>query len=373
MASIERDLDYVLVTGAGASVPFGLNNTRLAAMAEWAEALVTKLNTGATGYFGATGLYPTMGATQFEAQLGRFLNQVTAFTQIKDVVAASKQFAVSGHTGAQQLNTEGLLEAWYENTKGHLGRIVDLTHESLYEQFAEPAWDPARAQSAYGDLLQALGINPSSRWVYATTNYDRIGETAVQLLGMNPDWGEPPQTGNAGERPIEVDRLIDGIPRYVPVLHLHGRVGWFRRLDFSEASAIYSTPATRYQAGFGVPIVMLPDPNKAYDSDPIINSLWTQFIQSLRRAKRVFVLGHSLNDRQVLEAIRDNVQSLGSIGVAVLSKEGTNQIDESASEVEARVEEELGSAAVIPLRFGEPSSGHDAIENWLARERAKGA
>jgi len=34
MASSERDLDDVLVTGAGASVPFGLNGARLAAMAE---------------------------------------------------------------------------------------------------------------------------------------------------------------------------------------------------------------------------------------------------------------------------------------------------------------------------------------------------
>jgi len=53
---------------------------------------VKKLSSGANGYIGTTSLYATMGATQFEAQFGRFLNQVTAFSRIEDVVVSSRQF-----------------------------------------------------------------------------------------------------------------------------------------------------------------------------------------------------------------------------------------------------------------------------------------
>ena len=221
--------------------------------------------------------------------------------------------------------------------------------------------------------VQTLGINASSRWVYVTTNYDRIGEKAIELADMLPDWGEPSRTGSAGERPIQVDRLLEGIPRYVPVLHLHGRVGWYRRLDLGGATpAVYSTAATRHQPGFGVPIVMLPGPDKAYDSDPVINSLWTQFLQSLRRARRVFVLGHALNDPALVQALRDSVQSLAAIAVSVFAKEGKPDVPEqSAIPVAEKVQAELGSAAVIPMRFGELGSGRAAIEDWLQRERHK--
>jgi hypothetical protein len=369
MAVIDRDIDWVLVTGAGASRPFGLNDTRLPLMDDWAAALVKKLVSGPSGYLGMTGLAGGLASIEFEEQLGRFLNQVTAFAQVKDVVSVSKHLLAPEQ--AALISADGGLESWYENTKHHLSQIVDLIHESLYEQFAEPGWDPARARDAYIDLFQTLGINASSRWVYATTNYDRIGETAVELADLLPDWGEPSRTGN-GERPIQVDRLLEGIPRYVPVLHLHGRVGWYRRLDVGGAPAVYSTTATRHQPGFGVPIVMLPDPAKAYDSDPVINSLWTQFVQSLRRARRVFVLGHSLNDRALLNALRDNVHTLGSIAVTVLASDSNpEQPNESSTSVAEKVKAELGSAALIPMRFGEPGSGRAAIEDWLQREQAK--
>jgi hypothetical protein len=372
MATPEQDIDWLLITGAGASCPFGLNGTRLPLMTDWAEALVKKLVDGPSGFLGISGLHGGMSATQFEEQLGRFLNQVTAFAQVKDVVVTSRNLSLT--EPATQVATTGTLESWYEQTKSQLGQIVDRIHESLYEQFAEPQWDAPKARDAYRDLFQMLGINASSRWVYATTNYDRIGETAIELADMLPDWGEPSRTSMPGERPIQVDQLLDGIPRYVPVLHLHGRIGWYRRLDFGgvEDGGVYSNTSTRHQPGFGVPIVMLPDPAKVYDSDSIINALWSQFLHALRRARRVFVLGHSLNDAALVSAIRDNVRSHGIVAVTALAKEGTDIFEESGQAVAEKVENELGSAMVIPMRFGELGSGRAAIENWLERERVKG-
>jgi hypothetical protein len=45
MSEIERDLDLVLISGAGASAPFGVNGTQLPMMGEWSDALVKKLGT----------------------------------------------------------------------------------------------------------------------------------------------------------------------------------------------------------------------------------------------------------------------------------------------------------------------------------------
>jgi len=102
------------------------------------------------------------------------------------------------------------------------------------------------------------------------------------------------------QRPVRVSGLLSGMPRFVPVLHLHGRIGWFRR---AEDQRIYSVHSPRYMRESGTPIIMLPDPDKAYDSDPVINEIWAQFEQALSRARSVFVLGHSLNDRLLVNAL----------------------------------------------------------------------
>jgi hypothetical protein len=51
---------------------------------------------------------------------------------------------------------------------------------------------------------------------------------------------------------------------------------------------------------------MLPDPAKVYDQDDIIIAMWREFSEALARAKRVFVLGHSLNDQYLLRALVQN-------------------------------------------------------------------
>jgi hypothetical protein len=358
---MERDIDYVIITGAGASTALGAAGSRLPMMGEWCNALVEKLLQ--QNYLGQVGLSRDMQGTQFEERLGRFLRGVTAFAECKEIVLGSTGLPPSAAFATFHAES---LPAWYDNTRFHLERVLSVIRECLYEEFAERRYDPARAQHAYRNLFDVLRISNSSRVVLATTNYDIIGETALELLDFNPDWGETASPDNPQQRRIRVDGLLDGIPRHIPVLHIHGRVGWYRRLDGLEPE-LYSTPATRHQDGFGVPIVMLPDPNKVYE-DPVIASLWSQFVAALDRAKRVVVLGHSLNDALLVDAIAERVPDK-QIALCLLGKPDEPSVIEegAASPLIELARRRFPSAALIPLRFGEADLAAPTVHDWLER------
>jgi hypothetical protein len=256
---------------------------------------------------------------------------------------------------------QGVMGQWHKNTTVHLGEITDLIHESLYDLFADRPIDHQAAAAAYSGLFNTLGIGAGTRLVYATTNYDTIGEQAIRDAGGLPDWGQPPTVGNEGELPLHIPGLLNGIGRYVPVLHLHGRVGWYRR-----DRRVYAANITKHQRGFGAPVVMLPDPDKAYDQDDIISAMWQQFEEALARAQRVFVLGHSLNDRNLVRALAQNVEPRNRIAVTVLASEEDDKPDPSVAAVVDKIHNILQGAAVIPMRFGtDPGAGRSGIQTWL--------
>jgi hypothetical protein len=358
----ERDIDWVLVTGAGASREFGVNGVKMPLMGDWSGALLKKLGQH-VNYADATGLRHGMSGEEFEAQLGRFLRQVEAFGQIEPLLDASVRFGDFG-PGTQIMSAHGVMGQWHKNTSFHLGQITEIIRESLYELFADPPIDTGAAAAAYGSLFGTLGIGAATRWVYATTNYDTIGEQAIKDAGGLPDWGQPPTVRNEGELPLHIPGLLNGIGRYVPVLHLHGRIGWFRRDGRTYGSGI-----TQYQRGLGVPVVMLPDPDKAYDQDDVIAAMWQQFEEALARAKHVFVLGHSLNDRHLVRALAQNVEPTSRIAVTVLADEAAlTRQDPSAVPVEAKVTNALQGAEIIPVHFGadaDDSESRRAIQAWL--------
>ncbi len=203
---------------------------------------------------------------------------------------------------------------------------------------------------AYGTLLGQLGVGYADSIVYATTNYDVVSEYVIERLGGMPDWGEQRTLIASGEAPLRVDRLLDGMPRYVPVLHLHGRIGWYRK----EGGESYSGNVSRHLEGYGVPIVMLPDPEKVYNTDSVISALWSQFEEALQRARRVLVLGHSLNDRALVEALQRNVTPPERVAVTVLadSDQPTHLADEAAPAFQI-LSSELPAAAIVPIRFAQ--------------------
>lgn len=271
-------------------------------MGAWCESLVRKLASAGPGYREATRLSTDLSPEEFERVLGEFLHQVQAWEEIRPLVPFTMGLQ-PGQANDGALGADGVLPGWHATTKFHLDKIVDLIRASLYELFAGSNIKLQEAAKAYSNLLTLLGITPASRLVYATTNYDTIGESALSQLGFRPDWGELPAIESYSEHQLDVTHLVDAVPRSTPVLHLHGRVGWYRR----QTGEVYASYAKKHEAGYGVPIVMLPDLKKIYADDLLINNLWSEFDTALSRAKRVFVLGHSLHDVPLADAIGRNV------------------------------------------------------------------
>jgi hypothetical protein len=359
----EKDIELVLVTGAGATREFGLHGTKVPMMAEWSRALVEKLRSVSGAYLAAAGLAEGLDGPEFERRLGRFLRQVPAFAQISGMLKPSLSFQETGQVIAEQP-----LLRWHARTMLHLSEISDLVQESLYEGFSAERIDLAAASHAYARLLSDLRIGTADSLVYATTNYDPAGEYALEQSGRIPDWGAPRQVLNFGPSPLHVESILDGLPRYVPVLHLHGRVDWHRRQDDGMPR---SADAARRDPGCGVPIASPPDPDHAYGSDPVIQLLWDQFERALRRARRVFVLGHSLSHRALVESLRRNVSPAHRLAVGILaSNDDPGEVDQSAASTISMLRNRLPGAGLITVRFGpDPAISAQGVQAWTERAR----
>jgi hypothetical protein len=356
----ERDIDLVLITGAGASCVFGSRdkNERLVMMTGWSDALVKKLSISGTGYLEATGLTDGLSGPEFELRLGRFLRSATAFKDAGSLVGPSVQF----QQWQPALHAQTLVD-WQASVSAHLDRITTLIHETLYEEFGPSVIDTFAATPAYEWLFDQLQVSrTNSSVVVATTNYDPIVEGVLESMTRLPDWGAVPTVMQNSEVELKVEGLVDGLPRYTPVLHLHGRVGWYRRPD----GVPRSTGAQSHQAGSGSPIVVLPDPNKAYE-DVLLGDLWREFGTALSRAKKVFVLGHSLADDALIDAITTNVSEPSRVCVGWLSNpDNPGEFDPRLTDDLATAQSLLGGAFWLPIRFGrEPTLAERLLPNWL--------
>jgi hypothetical protein len=363
-AMTARDLELVLLTGAGASCPLGVGGKALPLMQDWSNHVVQKLSSlGSDGYamLKASGLSENLGGYEFEDRLGTFLRAVGAFEQIGPLVEPSLDFmSVPG-----SIKGQGELGRWYYAVTEQLKKAVSAVHASLYDLFGDPLVDLDAASAAYGGLLAQLGISAGSRWVYATTNYDTIGERVIRRLGGRPpDWGELPSLDSTGEKQLDVRNIVDGVGRFVPVLHLHGRIGWHQR-SADQGGYVYASQTKSWMDGIGAPVVMLPDPKKLYDEHDVIFELWRQFKIALGRAQRVFVLGHSLNDPAIVEALR--AVEPARVAVAVLAKVGgVPEVDPAAEQVLDLLRRELPGVTSFPLIFGQRLSPQvsTAIARW---------
>ncbi len=88
----ERDIDLLLITGAGASREFGKNNQPMPLMGDWVNALVGKLFKTNHAYLEASGLRKDMTGPEFEEQLGLFLRQVALLPIIESLLEPSCNF-----------------------------------------------------------------------------------------------------------------------------------------------------------------------------------------------------------------------------------------------------------------------------------------
>ena len=345
-----RDIELVLVTGAGASCGLGAAGTKIATMKEWANDLTGRLGSRDPSCSLLVGLQYGMDGMEFERRLGKFLASARSFSDARELMLASSN--VTYPPQFMNLMNRPNIEEWHRLVTFQIEQALEVVHETLYSLFGNPSFDLKRARASYERLLAQVGLGPgATNWVYATTNYDSVGDEALEEAGFRIAWGERHRV-RAGEPVIDPETLLDGVKTTVPVLHLHGRVGWFRRRA-AEGGAAVAVGTTVYQPGFGTPIVMLPDPNKVYDSDPVINTIWAQFEQALARTKRVLVLGHSLNDSQIVDAIARFADS-AHVAITVYGHlSDPAQPDWNEDPILTIREERLPDATLIPMRFGE--------------------
>jgi hypothetical protein len=279
-------MDLVLVTGAGASRRLGEPEDLLPLMQDWADALCTALDAVEPNLASACRLAPGMNGQQFEEALGLLLR----WEQVRSL---EERFAGLGGVNAGQQERPAI--EYRQRTANRLGRIMGAVNETLYQQFGQERVSDERAAEAYGSLLRFLDV---SDLVVATTNYDRAGEAALQVLGREVNTGfvrTGPRTPT-----LNVRGLMESNGDAVPYLHLHGAVGWYER-DGTVYDFYGDQP---FNPTLGTPVVLYPDPDKDPTNDATVSDLWREFRIALGRADHVLVLGHSLHDPALVDAIR---------------------------------------------------------------------
>jgi len=335
-------------------------------MNHWADFLVARLMKILYA-IEVTGLQQGMTGPKFETTLGEFLSRVEGFYRAEGLIEPSSRFVLN-----PPINEHQLVD-WYRNAKSQFEQIVTQIQGSVYEQFNETRLDGLGASQAYGELFRHVAIARSNNIVYATTNYDALGEMALDRLRFMPDAGD--SAGYSGENHLRLDHLLEGMPRTVPVLHLHGKVGWLRRVNGPTVDPEpYFTKTQVFDRNYGVPIIMLPDPQKTYAGEDVLTALWAQFETALRRAKRVLVLGHSLADTLLVKALADNVnQPFSRLAITYFAGQQQGMAQAQASLQDLVQNRFGGQAAMIPMHFGiEPSVGALELDQWMTITRGLG-
>jgi len=357
----DPDIELVLITGAGASRAFAAQG-EFPLMGDWAKAVLKKLtDKGASpghrqlvNLDGANG--QSLSGPEFEARLGDFLRRAIAFDSVEPFIKASNELSDQPQGIRNSYDQSGrlLIEQWFAVTRQGVDAVREWLNEVLYEIFGSPGVNTFTVPKAYDALLQALGVTQATPMVLATTNYDRVGETALAELGRLIDWGRTPQLQQSPNAPLEVANLLGGLPRFTPVLHLHGRLGWF-----AKDGRLVDMQVDQYAPHWGTPIVMWPDDKKdamAY-SIPAINELWTQFGLALSRARKVVVVGHSLHDPYLVEALQK--VDTPRLAITLYNAEGPSAVDTRRT-----MEQNLPGATPIPFEFTEHPSGLDDLAKW---------
>jgi hypothetical protein len=342
------DIDLMLITGAGASTKLGGNGQDLPLMSDWSN-IITERLLQSPPYLDLVGLERDLSGPEFEERLGLFLEAAAALDHMTPVLLPSAGLPWPQPSVGTQPN-DSVLKEWHRNTRQHCQQALKMIRASLDDAFGANKIYPQGATDAYGRLLQALGVTSNTRFVFATTNYDVSAEIALDRLGYRPDWGESASPlGNFPERELRVDGILDGLPRSIPVLHLHGRVNWLLRTDGAAvATGAYQESSPDDQ---GIPIAMLPHINKDYESDSVLSSLWRSFRQALARSHRVFILGHSLNDAELVAEIVGAFPQGERVGISFRGDTDRPAVFDSP-EHEERIAKSFPKAHLVPLEFG---------------------
>jgi hypothetical protein len=360
-----KDVDLVIITGAGASnrmadPPFPL-------MKEWRTSLQRRLQQEVPNFADLVGLNEDIEGAEFERRLGEFLGTALDFTSSEDLVARSIELPFVAHT----MNHQAISD-WRLQFSNALGRLFEEIYQSSFSEFGHNnLFNTKLAEESYGELLHALDIRPNeTTWALATTNYDHVAEITLTSLGYFPAVGEERPTGGGGQFRLNARNLAAfATPYRTPVFHLHGSVGWFQK---SNGQPYGLDSVANYNPSMGLPIMMLPNPRKNYESISLVGEIWREFRAVLKRAKSVLVLGHSLNDPELRMALGQDVIDGRRVAITQLTPNSEGPLRDSD---EAKFATELGltiSPTIVPLNFGHPmeKSAVEAFDLWRARIEA---
>ena len=321
-------MQLVLITGAGASRQLG-EGEPLPLMPDWSNALCDALDGKERSLAGAVHLAPGMSGPEFEMALGVVLR----WEQVRYLEERFQ--GLGGPTAGSFVNEVVQARGRMVN---RMAVILTTINESLYDQFGMGRVSDEAAKEAYGRLFAVLEKDGELEgFVIATTNYDRAAEAALRGMGLRPETGFGPSSerSSAFDPSGLVERHMDdrGV---VPVLHLHGTVGWYE-----QNGRVYDRLGDQpYNPTLGTPVVLYPDPDKDPTSHATVEVIWREFRTALGRADHVLVLGHSLNDPALVREL-NALPSEVSIGITVLEgSDGT------------WIQDKVPNAVVIETRFG---------------------
>jgi SIR2-like domain len=336
-------------------------------MPQWASLLVDALGARAR----QVRITPDMPGPDFEAALGQFLSFAKALPIIE-------KFGYLGNTPNPQVQVSLKpgqdFNNWVNYATNSVNEIMNGLHANLYTCFGLGSVDVERAKMAYQALHhEGLGWAPeSTRIIHATTNFDPALEVAIDEdddLDYVDGFTRPPGGGTRVYSPELIQAAVASDKNFnrIPILHLHGAVGWYYNSDNNITKDASDLPFVHGRN----PALLLPDDTKnPANFQTGLDATWTIFQSIMPDVTHVLVLGHSLNDKHIVEALR---QWRGSIAV-VLFRRGLNPAGEyqPASKEEKRAYSRLlqREVTLIPGRFGQAADHDDfdlaAMRTWTS-------
>jgi hypothetical protein len=281
----------VLVVGAGASRNLSSSSeTPMPLMEDWNEVLRRALTEQDSALPGMVGIHYDQAGPEFEKAIGDFLTWQRSLD-------LSARYLPLGMETLQPFDAN----QWRLRAISRAESVVATLRRTLYDEFGQDRISTIGAKAAYQALFDSLDLVVGGSVVVATTNYDPAVELALAELRRKPRVGEVP--GPGGLTFLDPQNLI-GMCRAdqsIPVLHLHGKVGWYTQED--ESIQIHAARPP-YNETAGTPTVLWPDPDKDPTVEPGILELWNQFDLALEQASHILVIGHSLHDPILVNRIR---------------------------------------------------------------------
>ncbi|MFL6239307.1 MAG: SIR2 family protein [Actinomycetes bacterium] len=351
----------LVVAGAGASRELG-DGQPMPLMSDWCDDLTDALDVLEPGTSRVLGLTTGLPGDVFEQRIGALLRLQAELPLFEGLRRLGMTSLIA--------NEEAYPLQWAGIAKRRLDAITETVHENLYRNFGYSHYNDGLAEQAYSRLKSMLTAAGSDIGLaFATTNYDQCIEAAFAapqwkiLDGFRRSPLETPilnATGIAEEWLQATDRI--------PILHLHGAVGWYRGDD---QRIRWYPPDRGYIPALGRPALLLPDPEKTTTSLPGAETLWDEFRKLLAESTHVLFVGHSLNDDHLVEVVaqagRPTAVLVYSRSLAKVGGPDAEQDDDGTEEsATGFVDRVLPGARVIPGIFGpQPEFPEAELHGWL--------